>query len=291
MIEPNLFVFEFVSGGGYNKQDIPSSLFCEGFAMLRAIVEDFKKLGFKITILLDGRINHLSRYLNCDVVKYVEPIDDFLTSYIDCVKESTHCFVIAPEFSNHLYKLTQIVQENQKILLSIGLNGVKLGTSKLDTFKYFVASNLNTPKSYNVPLKAGMIDVDFILQKFNQLGNSIILKPEDGAGSELIFHFEEKEQILQFFNKPQEKFDVERSYIIQEYIEGEDFSISIINRSNPKKVGVMDQIILSINAQNVQKLNSNKESSYLGGSTPVEKFEALKDRFKEILKQMDLTNF
>ncbi|MFX0077427.1 MAG: hypothetical protein ACFE96_18445 [Candidatus Hermodarchaeota archaeon] len=202
MIEQNLFIFEFVSGGGFNKQDIPSSLFCEGYAMLRAVVEDFKKLGFKITILLDRRISHLSLYLYCDVIKYVDFTDDFLMKYLDCVKKSTHCFIIAPEFSNYLYKLTQLVKQNQKILLSIDLEGIKLGTSKLDTYNYFVANKLRTPKTYKIPFKLGKIDMDFILQKFSEFGNSIIVKPEDGAGAELVFHFEEEEQILQFFHLP-----------------------------------------------------------------------------------------
>ena len=83
MINQNLFIFEFVSGGGYNQCDMPSSLFCEGYAMLRVIVEDFKKLGFKISILLDKRISHLSRYLNSDLIQFVKPKEDFLKKYID----------------------------------------------------------------------------------------------------------------------------------------------------------------------------------------------------------------
>ncbi len=291
MIDQKLFIFEFVSGGGYNQSEIPSSLFCEGYAMLRVIVEDFKKLGFKITTLLDKRFGHLSRYLNCDTVKFVKPLEDFLNKYIDCVKESSYCFIIAPEFSKHLYNLTQIVKDYKKKLLSIDLNGVWLGTSKLETYNYFTTNNVNTPKSYIIPFNAGLIDVDFILQKFDQLGNSIIVKPEDGAGSELIFHFEDKDQILLFFENPKEKLDIERRYIVQEYIEGDDLSISVINRVNPKKAGAMDQIILSINTQIVQKISPNKESIYLGGSTPIENYEVLRDIFDKLFKNMDLTSF
>jgi len=291
MIDQNLFIFEFVSGGGFNQSNIPSSLFCEGFAMLRAIVEDFKKLGFKITTLLDERFSYLSSYLNCDIVQTVKHTEDFLIKYIDCVKESTSCFIIAPEFSNNLYILTQIIKDNKKNLLSIDLNGVWLGTSKLETYNYFVANKVKTPKSYRIPFKAGLMDVDFILQKFDQLGNSIIIKPEDGAGSELIFHFENKDQIFLFFKNPKEKLDMERSYIVQEYIEGDDFSISVINRTSPKNVGVMDQIILSINTQIVQNLSPNKEYIYLGGYTPIENYEVLRDKFEKILRNIDLTSF
>ena len=291
MTDQNLFIFEFVSGGGYNQLDIPSSLFCEGYAMLRTIVEDFKKLGFKITTLLDKRISYLSRYLNSDIIKFVKPKDDFLEIYIDCVKESTLCFIIAPEFSQHLYKLTKIIKDYKKKILSIDLNGVRLGTSKLETFKYFIANKVNSPKSYKIPINGTFLNVDFILQKFDQLGSSIIIKPEDGAGSELIFHFKAKDQILQFFERSKEKFGMFRSYIVQEYIDGDDLSISIINRTNPKKSGDMDQIILSINTQEVQNLDTNKESLYLGGFTPAENYTVLRDRLETILKSMDLTSF
>jgi len=291
MINQKIFIFEFVSGGGYNQVDIPSSLFCEGYAMLRTIIEDFKKLGFQITTLLDIRIDFLSQYLKVDKIKLVRKNDDYIKVYTDCLNECIYCFIIAPEFSKHLYKLTQIAKDLKKKILSIDLNGVWLGTSKLETYKYFIANKVNTPKTYKIPLKGGEMDVDFILQKFDQLGSSIIMKPEDGAGSELLFHFTTKDQILQLFERPKAKLDTARSYIVQEYIDGDDLSISIINRTNPEKTDAMDQIILSLNTQNVQNLDPNKDSLYLGGYTPVENYKVLRNKFEKILKSMDLKSF
>jgi len=291
MYNQKIFIFEFVSGGGYNQVDFPLSLFCEGYAMLRTTIEDFKKLGFQIITLLDKRISHLARYLKTDMVKFVKPEDDYLKIYTKCVKKSTFCFIIAPEFSKHLYNLTKIVKNLNKKILSIDLSGVWLGTSKLETYKYFIANKVNTPKSYKIPLKGGKMDVDFILQKFEQFDCSLIMKPEDGAGSELIYHFTTKDQILQLFERAKANFDIARSYIVQEFIDGDDLSISIINRTTSEKINTMDQIILSINAQNVQNIDSNKDSLYLGGFTPVENYKVLKKKFEKILKSMDLTSF
>ncbi|MHA1477224.1 MAG: ATP-grasp domain-containing protein [Promethearchaeota archaeon] len=291
MYNQKIFIFEFVTGGGYNQVDIPLSLFCEGYAMLRTTIEDFKKLGFQIITLLDKRISHLARYLKTDMVKFVKPEDDYLKIYTKYVKKSTFCFIIAPEFSKHLYNLTQIAKNLNKKILSIDLSGVWLGTSKLETYKYFIANKVNTPKSYKIPLKGGKMDVDFILQKFEQFDCSLIMKPEDGAGSELIYHFTTKDQILQLFERAKANFDIARSYIVQEFIDGDDLSISIINRTTSEKINTMDQIILSINAQNVQNIDSNKDSLYLGGFTPVENYKVLKKKFEKILKSMDLTSF
>ncbi len=291
MYNQKIFIFEFVSGGGYNQVDIPLSLFCEGYAMLRTTIEDFKKLGFQIITLLDKRISHLARYLKTDMVKFVKPEDDYLKIYTKCVKKSPFCFIIAPEFSKHLYNLTKIAKNLNKKILSIDLSGVWLGTSKLETYKYFIANKVNTPKSYKIPLKGGKMDVDFILQKFEQFDCSLIMKPEDGAGSELIYHFTTKDQILQLFERAKANLDIARSYIVQEFIDGDDLSISIINRTTSEKINTMDQIILSINAQNVQNIDSDKDSLYLGGFTPVENYKVLKKKFEKILKSMDLTSF
>ena len=54
MSNNRIFIFEFVSGGGFNQVDIPNSLFCEGYGMLKSIITDFKALNFEISTLLDN---------------------------------------------------------------------------------------------------------------------------------------------------------------------------------------------------------------------------------------------
>ena len=290
MANQKIFIFEFVSGGGYNKVDIPSSLFCEGYAMLRTTIEDFKKLGFQIITLLDIRIEFLSQYLKADKIELVKKIDDYIKIYTDCIKESSYCFIIAPEFSNILYNLTKIAKDNKKTVLSVDLEGICLGTSKLITYNFFLENKVNTPQTYAIPFKK-KFDLDFVLQKFTTLRRPIIIKPEDGVGSESIFYFETKAQIIHFFEDSNEKLDLSRNYILQEYIDGEDLSASIINSVCSKKPETMNLIILSINAQNVKFKDSVNDSIYLGGFTPVADYELLKNSLEKILKNMDLSSF
>ena len=291
MFHEDIFIFEFVSGGGFNQVEIPSSLFCEGFAMLRSIIEDFKNLGFHITTLLDARIEFLSHYLKVDVVKSVELEEDFLKKYTDCVRNSNFCFVIAPEFSNILYNLTKIVKTNKKKLLSIDLNGIKLGASKLETYKFFIANGIDTPESYRIPVKGSFLDIDLILQKCDQLNSSIVIKPDDGAGSESVFYIERKDDVLPFFESFNKTFDTNRKYILQEYIEGDPMSVSIINDQPLEKTHKNNLKILSINHQNLQITDSTLDSVYLGGSTPVDQFEQLRSQIEDILKRVDLSAF
>ena len=291
MFHEDIFIFEFVSGGGFNQVEIPSSLFCEGFAMLRSIIEDFKNLGFHITTLLDTRIEFLSHYMKVDVVKSVELEEDFLKKYTDCVRNSNFCFVIAPEFSNILYNLTKIVKTNKKKLLSIDLNGVKLGASKLETYKFFIANRMDTPESYRIPVKGSVLDIDWILQKCDQLNSSIVIKPDDGAGSESIFYFEKKDDVLLFFESFNKTFDINRKYILQEYIEGDPMSVSIINDQPLEKTHKNNFKILSINHQNLQIMDSTSSPVYLGGFTPADHFKQLRRQIEHILKSVDLSAF
>ena len=72
MKKSRIFVFEFVSGGGFNKIEIPPSLFCEGFAMLKSIITDFNEIGFEVNTLLDYRINWLTQYLKTNYIVQVD---------------------------------------------------------------------------------------------------------------------------------------------------------------------------------------------------------------------------
>jgi len=291
MFFKDIFIFEFVSGGGFSQDEIPSSLLCEGYAMLRTIIEDFKNLGFHVTTLLDSRIEFLFHYIKADVIKPVELEEDYLKKYTDCVKNSNYCFVIAPEFSSILYSLTKIVKKNKKKLLSIDLNGVKFGASKLETYKFFIANEISTPKSYGIPFKGTILDLDFILQKYDQLNSPIVIKPDDGVGSESIFYFEKKNDISQFFKSSNKKIDTNRKYLLQEYIEGDPMSVSIINDHSLEKTGENKLKILSINAQKLQITDLTKDSRYFGGFTPVEQFEQLRVQIENILKCVDLSAF
>ena len=285
MKKSNIFLFEFVSGGGFNQVDIPTSLFCEGYGMLRSIIADFKLLDFEISTLLDYRIQKsLSKYLKADFIEQVESHDNYIKKFKKFVKETEYCFIIAPEFSNILFDLTKIVKDNDKKLLSVDLEGIKLGTSKIKTYKFFKANNANTPRTYLIPSKNGKLDKDYIIQKFKKLKSPIVIKPEDGVGAENIFYFESKQQIIDFFYDQDENLEIRRNFILQEFIEGRDLSVSLIGNSN-------NHIILSVNAQNLQIKNLKGESEYFGGHTPVENYKQISNTLNILFDKINLSKF
>ena len=288
MRKKNLFIFEYVSGGGFNQMQIPSSLFCEGYGMLKSIILDFKKLNFKISTLLDDRIFFLASYLRADTIKETRVEDNYIELFKVEVKKCDYCFIIAPEFSNILYQLTKIVKDNNKRILSIDLDGIQLGTSKFETYKFLKKNKVNTPLTYQIPLKGKSLDFNFISQKFDELKCPIVIKPDDGVGAENIYYIENETQLSNFFHEYNNKFEKIRGYILQEFIKGEDLSISLIAHKELLDKFNKNHLILAVNSQNIDIKNDRVKSEYFGGYTPVNN---LNIEISYILEKLDLTKF
>jgi predicted ATP-grasp superfamily ATP-dependent carboligase len=291
MMKKRIFIFEFVSGGGFNKVNIPISLFCEGFGMLRSVTQDFKSIGFEIYTLLDYRIHHLSTMLRIDNFIKIKRKDNYLEQFKIFVKECEYAFIIAPESKNILYKLTDIVKNNNKILLSTNLEGIKIGSSKINTFKFFRKNKIATPRTYLIPLKKDNLDVEFIIGKFHELKKPIVIKPDDGVGAESIYCFEKKSQIKDFFQNFKQRIESGRRYILQEFIEGTDLSISLINTSSSRNFRTKSPYILSINSQNIDIKNPNYISQYFGGITPIRNHQKISIELTKILENIDFSQF
>lgn len=279
----SIFLFEYITGGGFNRFDIPASLFCEGFGMLKSLINDFHELKFDISTLIDERISKLSENLPINS-HTIEKKDDFLSSYAKELKRHDYCLIIAPEFQNILYNLTELATKNNKKLLSIGLDGIRKGTSKIETFHYFRDNTLPTPPTYQIPTHENRLDKRFILKKLEEFG-SLIIKPKDGVGTESIFFMDTPNQIEELFSNYNEIFEQDRQYILQKYINGIDLSCSIVR-------DIHDNCqILSINSQNLIFKNTKDGSEYFGGSTPADGHRQIKPLIKKHLSKVNLSPY
>lgn len=267
-----IFIFEFISGGGFNKETLPISLFCEGFAMLRACIEDFKSIDFEIETLLDDRISKLNEILVADTISIVKKNDDFIKIFKKILLNNDYAFIIAPEFQNILYNLTKLAEDNDKNLLSVGSNFIQQFTSKYQTYEFFQLMNLNTPKTYLIPSNNNGLNIKVLNNIFEKLRKPIILKPEDGVGAESIFLIDNVERLNAFikqmnFNK--ESF-IKRPFIIQEYVSGQDLSVSFIGRKLNLIENSYKPLPIFVNAQILKISGPSAQSQYFGGYTPIE---------------------
>ena len=279
-----IFIFEFVSGGGFSQVSIPTSLFCEGFGMLRSIITDFKALDFEVLTFLDYRIFFLSKFLEADVIKKITPSENYIKIFKNYVRDCKYIFIIAPESSNTLFELTKIAKNSNKIILSTNLKGIKLGTSKIRAYKFFKKNKVLTPRTYKIPYKGELLELDFIIQKYRKLKCPIVIKPEDGVGAESIYYFEKEYQILDFFKESNRKLHNKRNFILQEFIEGRDSSLSLIGAPNLLD---LHPIILSVNSQDINI--KNLKSEYFGGYTPLENYKEILKELSFVIKKIDFS--
>lgn len=291
MNKSKIFICEFASGGGFNQKNIPFSLFCEGYAMLKSIIADFKAIDFTISTLLDYRVSYLSEYLQADNIKVVSEKDNFLKKFETSVKENEYCFIIAPEFSNILYDLTKIVKSNRKALLSVDLKGIELGTSKFKNYMFFKKNNLTTPQTHLIPFKGRLLDPEFVIQKYKEFKTPIVIKPDDGVGAESIYYFENESQILSFFKERSHDLEPERPFILQNFIDGKDLSVCLISLFNKSKNQKKPPVILSVNAQEINIKSSSGASEYFGGYTPAENYKEIRAQLEPIFRKVDFSMF
>ena len=267
-----IFIFEFVSGGGFNKTTLPISLFCEGFAMLRACIEDFKSLDFEVEILLDDRISKLNEILLADSISIVKKNDNFIKIFKNTLINNKYTFIVAPEFQNTLYTLTKLVEDNDKKLLSVGSRFIQHFTSKYKTYKFFQSSYINTPKTALIPSDKKGLNINILRQRFGILRKPVILKPEDGVGAEYIFFIDNTEKLNEFIiQMKSNKYNyIERPFIIQEYVSGQDLSVSLIGGKINLHKDSFKPLPISINAQILKISGPSDQSQYFGGYTPIE---------------------
>lgn len=277
-----VFIYEHVSGGGFNNKEIPLSLFSEGFGMLRVIIEDLKALNFEVKTMLDYRIFRMGNLLICDYIKEIKREMNIVKEFKATIKDCQFVFIIAPEFSKILYNFTKIAEDMGKTLLSMNTAPILIGSSKLQTYDFFKKSGVLTPQTFFIKSFNNRFNVDDARKFSNLLRAPTILKPEDSVGAESIFLFKDEKKFDKFLNEKLQCLDGVRDYILQEYVKGTDLSASFISQENRLT-------ILSINSQNV-KLNGDR-LSYLGGMTPADNSEDIKREFIKLTEKLDLTAF
>ncbi|MGV9171401.1 MAG: ATP-grasp domain-containing protein [Promethearchaeia archaeon] len=291
MTENKIFIFEFISGGGFNKEQIPSSLFCEGFAMLNAISADFSQLPFEVHTLLDERIVFLSNYLQIDQYSSVSQKDDYTAKFKKILSMCDACFIIAPEFSNILYDLTMLAKGMDKTILSVNPKGIELAGSKIKTSHMFEAYEIPTPKTVSLSPKNQNIH-NQLPRITKELGFPIIIKPNDGVSAESLYVLENKKKLEKFLQS-KKYLDNNREYVVQSYHHGQDLSASLILPLIQSEKSAVDRksILLSINRQILKFKDISVDSEYFGGSTPVAELKTIAEKFLNYLNRLDLTPF
>ena len=135
MSPPNVFVHEFVTGGGWPLGEVPFDLASEAAAMLQAVLADFSAWGAVRTVTtLDRRLNHFT--LPADEVVCVTPGQHALV-FASLLERSDAALIIAPETDGLLTRLSAIAEEANIPLLSCGSAAVAIASDKALCYDLF----------------------------------------------------------------------------------------------------------------------------------------------------------
>ena len=113
-----ILVFEYITGGGLNKSELPESLAREGLLMLRSLVNDLARIdGVEMTVMLDfrlaeslGSISHHAHIIGQE--------QDYRQEFARLLQSCDAVWPIAPESESVSQTLCEAVERSGKTLLA-----------------------------------------------------------------------------------------------------------------------------------------------------------------------------
>jgi tyramine---L-glutamate ligase len=251
-----ILIFEYITGGGFNKQDLPDDLKHEGSLMLQALLDNFLTLTtIDLVVMLDYRMvdamakhHHTIAVINADQDCHAE----FAKLIVDC----DAVWPIAPEFNAILQTLSELVEAAGKPLLSSPSKVVKQTGNKYHTFlnlqKYAIAT---VPTCLLADETAFTREIPSITATHYPADTSEwIIKPIDGVGCMDSWIISDLQEINAISNVAH--------YIIQPHLQGQKTSLSCLF-----KHGIA--WIITVNTQEFCIINKRYHlSSILVNSSP-----------------------
>jgi len=253
-----VLVYEHISGGGLAGRTIPADLLCEGYAMLAAVVKDFKGMDSSVTCLLDHRIFRFKPPLRADKIIPVfsgEPAADLLN---ESLGDADAVLVIAPEADGTLEGLVAAVDASGKSLNS-SPRSVREVSDKASLYGSLRGSGFAVPETRGMNLSDG---VDSALQAAEELGFPLVFKPARGVGCKGLSLVSRVSQVQRAFDKVLRASPHGR-YLVQRFVEGVHASVSLVCSGD-------EAAPLALSAQEVSLAPPASRSRYAGGVTPLE---------------------
>lgn len=210
-----ILVFEYITGGGFNKQELPDSLAGEGRLMLHALLDNLTKLdSLEVTVMLDWRLDDSADIPGINTA-LIRPEHDATEEFSKLAKQCDLVWPIAPEFDGILQNLCQTVESLGKRLLTSSAAAIAVAGNKFKTYRL-----LNRNQIATVPTQ--MLD-DSYSQPLDRLGTGgeWIIKPVDGVGcadSYVVTNRQDVEQMTAH----------KKQYIIQPHLQGKKTSLSCL---------------------------------------------------------------
>lgn len=224
----NIWVCEFVSGGGLSQASLPNSMLQEGVLMRDALLADLHAIGVhsitshdrRVPAPVFGRSQLITEHCN-DLMAYWS--EHIRNEAVDA------CWVIAPESDAILQHLHTMVAASGKRWIGCDATAIRLTSDKR-------AMALHCAQ-FGIPVipQQCLTDVDLASLTHNNVAEGWIIKPVDGAGCEHTYYFSQAQQVIDFKSK-QASHDLVARMMVQPYIRGQALSFSAIATPQAVKV-------------------------------------------------------
>jgi predicted ATP-grasp superfamily ATP-dependent carboligase len=254
-----VLLYEFVSGGGYADQPVPSSLLSEGYAMLRGLTEDFQAAGHHVTAVLDSRLAQFKQPMQPDQILPACTPDGLEETLQKTLGEVEAAYIIAPEDNELLKTTVQLVEDYGLLSLNCPSLAIVPASDKAAVAERAKTLGLNIPKTLQFKTTE---HIELIVQAVKaNFGFPAVIKPLTGAGCggiSLVQDASELEQAID--NLIGEIGDC--AFCVQEYVEGVPASVSLLCNGAAA-------LPLSLNLQDITLASPDGVSTYNGGIVPL----------------------
>ncbi|MFX0116506.1 MAG: ATP-grasp domain-containing protein [Candidatus Hodarchaeota archaeon] len=265
-----IFVCEFVSGGGLSSEYVSSSLFSEAFAMLRVLLSSFASGGDHTITLIDKRIAPIAESLPGQTL-FVKSETAFYENLQRYATKADLIICVAPETDGCLSHCSHLLETAAPgKLLGCSEEFIQLSGNKWQTATCWNSLGLATPETYRVTFDKARA---FLQEK----AGSYVVKPLDGVSGDgivLLSTPEDLENISQHLS-----YLMDGDFLLQEFKKGLHGSFSFICGDMP--------FLLSSNRQLIKIHDQTGFFEYQGGETPWKhpQVPLISEKAKKFLKQ------
>jgi predicted ATP-grasp superfamily ATP-dependent carboligase len=207
-----IVIFEYLCGGGFCNDELPTSLAREGALMLNALLADFSALPeHQLLVLQDWRYSMSCLPANAQAVLVTEQ-QNVLTVFSQSLENCEAAWLIAPETDSILFDFAQQVEQMGKLLLSSPSTAIAKTADKWQTFNLLSAHRIAT------------VATQRLAHYDHSFSAETVLKAIDGIGCENSFLLNSNADVAELLIQIQRP----ENYIIQPYIKGESLSLSVL---------------------------------------------------------------
>ena len=223
-----ILIYEYITGGGLINEDLTSDLMHEATLMTKSLYSSGENSRyFDCDHLLDYRLKDL--YKDNSII--IRKKDDLYNTNL--LRNYNYVLPVIPESNLKLYDYAKYLEANKINMLLSDSKTIKICSDKYEFYKFIRNNKLNTIKTY-------------LKYTENMNGRKFVIKDRYGVGCSYV-------KITKDINKLR---TINSNNIIQDYIVGQDYSVSVFFTREGFK-------LLTINKQCI-RINQN-DQMYLFG--------------------------